>query len=144
MATAIKNIDRSVLKWERQSAASGPEYEAGIRDPRGDWAQNTQAAEKNYASAVQAAIGRGAFGKGVARAGTAKWQENALAKGPSRWIQGVNLGQAAYKMGFQPYHDVIANLTLPTRGPKGDPKNIERVRVIADALHKKKLDIQGR
>lgn len=141
---AIKPLDRTMDKWIRQSQASQPEYEAGVNNPKSDWATQTAAAEKNYAQGVQAAIGRGAFGKGVKKAGTDKWKLNTIQKGSPRWAQGISLSGNAYIDGFSPYHSLISGLTLPPRGPKGDPKNIERVRVVADALHKKKLELQSR
>jgi hypothetical protein len=39
---------------------------------------------------------------------------------------------------------VIESIQLPPRGPKGDPRNIERVRVIAQALRARKLAAVGR
>lgn len=141
---AIKPLDRTMDKWIRQSQASQPEYEAGVNNPRRDWKTATVAAEDNYQAGVTAAIGRKAFGKGVAKAGTDKWKRNTIEKGSPRWAQGISLSGNAYIDGFSPYHSVIAGITLPPRGPRGAAKNIERVRVIADALHKKKLELQSR
>ena len=135
----VKSMDRIKDAWKRRSAASVPDYTAGIQNPRKDWAQETVAAEDNYNAGVQAAVSRGAYGKGVADAGTAKWKKNALSKGVARWSQGIGLAEGAYVDGFAPYRTIIENTTLPPRGPKGDPKNIERVRVMADALHEEKL-----
>lgn len=135
----VKSMDRIKDAWKRRSAASTPDYTAGIQNPRKDWAQESAAAEENYNAGVQAAISRSAFGKGVADAGTAKWKKNALAKGVTRWASGIALAEGAYVDGFAPYRTIIENTSLPARGPKGDPKNIERVRVMADALHQEKL-----
>ena len=139
----IKPMNRITETWDRRSAASTPDYEAGVKDPRKDWAEEAKEAEDNYNKGVQAAITRGAFGKGVTNAGTSKWQQAALQKGVARWSDGIRMAKDAYVRGFAPFHSVIANTTLPPRGPKGDPKNIERVRVMADALHKEKLAQQG-
>lgn len=135
----IKNMDRISDSWKRRSQASTPDYEAGIRDPRADWATEAARAEKNYNDGITAAMSRGAFGKGIKEAGTSKWQRAALEKGTARWAAGIAMAEDAYVTGFSPYATVIANTKLPPRGPKGDPKNIERVRVMADALHKEKV-----
>lgn len=103
----------------------------------------TQAAESNYEQGVQKGIQGKRFGKGVAKAGTAKWQQNTLAKGPSRWAEGIGMSTQAYEDGFAPFRRVIEVTTLPPRGPKGDPRNIQRVQVMADALHKEKLKQAG-
>lgn len=139
----IKDVTRSAEKWRRRTETAGAEYEEGIRNPRADWADRTAAAEGNYEQGVQAAIQRKSFGKGVRKTGSAGWQEAALAKGPTRFAQGVAQSQDKYENGFRPFAETIAKLTLPPRGPKGDPKNINRVAVIAKALHERKLQLQG-
>lgn len=139
----IKSLDRISKKWARVSALSGESYREGIESTTKDWADETAAAESNYEAGVQAAIAAKRFGSGVRNAGTDKWKRNALAKGPDRFTQGVRLAENAYKIGFEPYRRIIENTTLPPRGPKGDPINIERVRVMAKALHDGKLELTG-
>lgn len=139
----IKDLSASADKWKRVASGASAEYEDGIRNPRKNWQENTAAAAPAYDQGVQAAITRKSFAKGVNAAGNQKWQKNALEKGVPRWAQGIALAADAYAAGFSPYREVIARLTLPVRGPKGDPKNIDRVRVIAKALHEEKLKRQG-
>ncbi len=139
----VKSLDRISGKWARVAAVSQTEFEEGVRNPRSDWAEKTRAAEGNYERGVQAGISRKSFGKGVAKAGTAKWQERTLTKGPARWSEGIQQSRGAFEAGFAPFREVIQRTTLPPRGPKGDPKNIQRVAVLADALHQEKLSRQG-
>ena len=140
---AIKSLDKISKKWARVSALSGPSYLEGIQSTTKDWAEATEAAGANYATGVVAAIADKRFEAGVRAAGTDKWRRNAIAKGPDRFAQGVRLAENAYRDGFEPYRRVIEATTLPPRGPKGDPQNIERVRVMAEALHQEKLRIAG-
>jgi len=126
-------------KWVRRAGASGPDYEAGVRNPKEDWASETKNAEGAYEAGVQDSIGRKAFGKGVSAAGTEKWQRKTLAVGPARYSPGVAAGEGDFSAGFGPYRDAIERVVLPTRGRRGDPANIERVRAIADALHGMKI-----
>jgi len=139
----IKSLDATSRKWSRVAQASTPAYEEGVRSPKADWAENTANAAGNYSAGVSAAVADGRFEKGVRAAGSTKWQRNAIAKGPQRYAQGVRLAEDAYKRGFAPYREVIANTTLPDRRPTGDPGNIERVAVLAQALHAKKLEQLG-
>lgn len=134
----VKSLDRISEKWKRQSGAAQTEYTQGIENPRRDWAQATAQAESSYEKGVQNSIQEKRFSKGVKNAGTAKWQQNALLKGPSRWAEGISLSTDAYQAGFAPYRTIIENLQLPSRGPKGDPANIQRVAKIAEALHAEK------
>lgn len=139
----IKDMSRIADKWERVASGAGVEYEEGVRNPRADWATETSKAEGTYEQGIQNSISRKAFGKGVKKAGTSKWQENAISKGPGRYSQGVGLAKDAYEEGFAPYREVIARTVLPARGPKGDPKNLLRVAAIAKALHDEKLKREG-
>lgn len=139
----IKALDMISRKWARVAAASQEEYEQGVRNPRTDWAKATTDANNAYKAGISQALSEDRFAKGVAKAGTRKWQENAIAKGPRRWAEGIGLSEGAYEAGFAPYRQVISGITLPPRGPKGDPNNIRRVSIIAKALHEKKLQLKG-
>lgn len=140
---AVKALDRISQKWARVAAASQAEYEEGVRNPKKDWASATAAAEDAYTKGIQQAVAQKRFGKGVKAAGSEKWQKNAIEKGPGRWAQGIGLSQSAYETGFGPYRSVIERTTLPPRGPKGDPANIQRVALLAKALHEEKLKRRG-
>jgi hypothetical protein len=140
----IKDVSVIAAKWARRSSTAGPEYEEGVRNPRRSWSSATAAAEEAYKRGVTAAITRGAFGKGVRKAGDAKWSEAAISKGPNRFAEGVSGAQPAYASGYAPYASVISSLTLPARGAKGDPANINRVAVLAKALHDTKISLEGK
>jgi hypothetical protein len=135
----IKSLPVIGAQWVTRVTASAPQYKAGVQNPREDWATATVAGKDNYAAGVQAALSNGSFEKGVQRAGSAKWSTRTLTIGAPRWIQGVTAGHAAYGAGFSKYHQIIAGLTLPPRGPAGSPQNIARVTVISEALHAAKL-----
>lgn len=139
----VKSLDRISEKWARVVAVSQPDFEAGVQNPRKDWKTETLAAANNYAAGVSKAITEKRFDKGVALAGTDKWRDRALSVGVGRWLEGVRVSRSNYEAGFAPYRTVIERVTLPPRGPKGDPKNIARVAAIADALHKEKIKRGG-
>ena len=135
----IRDLGSIGDKWGTVTPARSGEYKKGVENPKKDWAEAAAASEENYKRAVTEAANEGRFGKGVTKAGTAKWKENAMKKGPSRFAAGVALGKSAYIKGFAPYHETIKSTTLPQRGPKGDPANLQRVAAIASALHNKKI-----
>lgn len=139
----IKPLDKISEKWKRLTSAATGDYTDGINNPRVDWAAAAAGAEKLYATGVQQAVTRQSFSKGVKKAGTQKWQTNAVEKGAPRFSQGVAVSQTAYENGFSPYRNAIAALTLPPRGPKGDASNINRVTAVTNALHNLKLSRLG-
>jgi len=136
-----KDTAATVAKWKRVTPQRTEEYLEGVQNPRTDWATATAASETNWKTAIAAASTAGRFGKGVAKAGSAKWKEKTIAKGRDRWGAGVAIGDTAYAEGVGPYLAVINATDVGPRFAAGDPRNIDRVRKIADALHKKKLGV---
>ena len=135
----IKSSREIAAKWARVTPQRTEDYEQGVQNPKKDWEQETLAAADRQAEGVQKAIQENRFEKGVAKAGTAKWQKGATTKGPQRWSQGVQVGEDDYEAGFAPFRDVINNTTLPPRFPAGDPRNIERTAAMAKALHDRRI-----
>ncbi len=132
----IPSIEDIAEKWSRVTPARTPDFESGVRDPGVDWATATAAAEPNFEVGVQQAIADKRFGKGVKRAGTSKWQNATLTKGIGRWAQGVSDGGPAFAAGFAPFQSAIANLTLPPRFARRDPRNLDRVKAVVDVMIK--------
>jgi hypothetical protein len=135
---AIKPVEQSAAKWRNRSAVAGGDYQAGVTNPRTSWAGAAAAADANYRAGVTSAATSGRFAAGVRRAGDEKWRNNSLAKGPSRFAEGVALAVEDWQRGFQPYQAAIGALTLPARGPAGSPANLQRVTAVATALRQLK------
>lgn len=134
----IKSVERIKEKWTRVTPMRTEDYKLGIQSPRRDWEKSTVASKDSHKAAMATAAAQDSFAKGVAKAGSGKWQSRALAKGPGRFAEGVMVGGDDYAKGFAPYADEIAKTTLPPRFPKRDPRNLLRVSAIATALGKKK------
>lgn len=132
-----KGVDRTVAKWQAKVAGAGGDYTDGVTNPKADWQTETAKAEPRYKEGVTRAAAEGRFGKGVNKAGTAKWQKGAIEKGPGRWTEGVSKAEPEYRSGMSEVISTIEATTLPPRGPKGDPQNYERVRALGAALHTK-------
>lgn len=130
----VKSTSAIAKKWAEVTPQRAPQYEDGVKSPLKDWGKNTADANAAYKEGITKAIGADRFIKGVAKAGTAKWQRRAIELGPRRFAEGVSIAQPDYEKGFAPYRDVIEKTTLPVRFAKGDPRNIDRVRVMAAAL----------
>jgi hypothetical protein len=134
--TQIIDTSSIAAKWSRKAAASADDYRDGVARTQADWQGLTLAAAAAYKTGLQASMAANRFESGVTNAGTAKWKNNTLAKGPDRYAQGVSLSGDAYIRGFSPYQAVIANTALPPRGPRGDLKNWERSKVLGQALNR--------
>lgn len=126
-------------KWARRSSTATEDYINGVQNPSVDWAQATKASEDNYKLSVIAAANAGRFGKGVNAAGSEKQKKASVEKGGVRWAPGIAASQDVFASGIQKVLSVISSLTLPPRGVKGDPRNLQRVTIIANALHAMKV-----
>lgn len=134
----IKSLARIKEKWTRVTPMRSEDYKLGVQNPRRDWAGSAVAAKETHKLAMVAAAASDAFGKGVAKAGTAKWQSKALAKGPGRFAEGVMVGGDDYEKGFAPAREILEKTVLPPRFPRRDPRNIARVSTGNAALAKMK------
>jgi hypothetical protein len=131
---AIGSITSIAQKWVSRTAVSSQAYADGVANPAADWATATVAAASSYASGVQAAVSSGSFAKGVQKAGTAKWKNKATTLGTARWPAGVAAAESDYSKGFEPFRNAIQNLTLPAKYAKRDPRNLQRVTAVVNAM----------
>jgi len=140
---AIRPIGELAEKYKKVTPERAEYYRVGIERPKASWAAQAQGAAEAYVQGVTAAAREGRFQRGVAKAGDETWKTATLVKGvqQGRWAAGISAFADNYAKGFAPFAETIASVTLPVKYAKGDPRNIERVKTIADALHKKKLEL---
>jgi hypothetical protein len=134
----VKPVSQSADKWVRNAGQAAGDYKRGVASPRRSWATATAAAAEAHAAGIAEAIADKRFERGVVAAGDNKWQRKAVSVGASRFGPGVAAAKADYESGFAPFVGVIESVTLPPRGPAGDPRNYERSQVIGEALHEAK------
>lgn len=139
MAIKVKDAATSARKFVTRAAAAATDYQTGVQAAGADWQAATSAAAENYNAGVQDAIGRGAFARGVAKTGGAKYATKAGTIGARRFPEGVREAGPDFEAGVTPYLQTIAAITLPPRRPKGDPANFARVQAIGEALRRRKL-----
>jgi len=135
----IRSIADIGKKWKDVTPMRATEYAFGVNNPLEDWGVNTLKAEPTYEAGIRESLTRKAFGKGVTKAGKAKWQRKTIELGVDRWGPGVAAAAGDFMAGFAPYREIIASIVLPEKFAKGDPRNYKRVQAIGDALHKKKI-----
>jgi len=135
----IKSLAAIRDKWQRVTPGRVDDYKLGIANPKRDWGEEAKAAKDNWKAGVDSAAAKDLFAKGIDKAGTAKWKDRALKKGPGRFSEGVYIAAPDYEKGFAPYREAIAAVDLGARYPKRDPRNLDRVKKVVDALVAKKL-----
>lgn len=135
----IKSLTAIEEKWTRVTPGRVTDYSLGIKNPKRDWETEAAAAEGRYKAGVDAAAMKGMYGKGIKGAGSKKWEDMSLKKGPGRFSEGVYIAGPFYQKGFAPYHAAIERVTLPPKFPRGDIRNYERSKAIGVALHEEKV-----
>ena len=135
----IRSLASISEKWARVTPGRAAEYQKGVENPKADWAEMALKAKDTWKQAITAAAARDAYSKGVSEAGTAKWKKGATQKGPGRFAEGVQIAQPEFQKGWSKYHSVIEKVELPPRYPKGEPRNLERVKAVATALRMAKV-----
>ena len=93
---ATKTPEQIAEKYQRRVAGAGQDYAQGVQSPSRDWAQATAAAEPRWKAALQEAMSAGRFARGVAKAGTPKWQEAASTVGAERYVAAAPRAAAAF------------------------------------------------
>jgi hypothetical protein len=137
----IKTPAAAAEKFATRAGGAQADYKAGVQGAGQSWQDASAANEPVYAQATQDAIGRGAYGKGVAKAGAAKYTDRASNLGSQRYPSGIAAGKSAYASNVQPYFDTLSGLTLPAKRVKG--QNQERSNVVQMALHAKRIASQS-
>lgn len=137
--TRVRDTASSVKRFQERGSAAVNDYKAGLAGSGAAWQSNTVNSEDNYSQGVSQAISRGAFGKGVTAAGAQYFEQRASLVGGSRFADGIRNGATNYEEGVKPYMDTLRNTELSPRGPKGDPRNMNRVAEVATALRRQKV-----
>lgn len=132
-----------VTKWRDHTSKATEDYVQGIKNPRRSWGKTTCEASERYKAGVNKAHSRGAFRRGVKRKGTKGWRIPSVQKGPRRWLKGIFGSGDDYAKGFKPYHRMIPSVFMPKRFPRGDPRNLDRVKAMSTAFGQLKVSLGG-
>ncbi len=128
-------LDRTAKKWIERARVATPEYEAGIKAPKEPWMERAIAAQPTYKAAVTAPDVPDLYVRGIKRAGKARWEDMALKKGKDRFAPGIELSDPYYRAQMSEILSTIEKITLDPRQPRGDIRNLDRVKKIFTELH---------
>ena len=131
--------DDVVKKWVEETPRRSAYYEKETPKAAELWENNALLAAATYKTAIQATDIDARFKGGVKKAGAAKFKRKVIDVGIARFGPGVTAAKTDYDSGVDPYLAELANIEVKARGPRGDVNNLERVKAIMDALHKKRL-----
>lgn len=130
----VKDSASSADKWSDRAAGADKDYMKGVQGAGNRWVEGAAAAEDAYKSGVADAASKGRFGRGVRKAGAAKYQDRAVKFGPDRFRQGVQGSKSDYQRGVEPYRAALAGANLEPRGARGSSNNARRVQQVMDIM----------
>jgi len=128
-------LERTVAKWLNRAKVARPDYEAGVKSPKRPWYEQTIKSVGTYKAAITRPEIPLLFERGVKRAGKERWETMALKKGADRYTPGVELSEPYYRGQMGEILSEIERITIPERAPRGDIRNLERVKQIFVQLH---------
>lgn len=134
MAITIKDVGTLATKFATRARAAAGDYKDGVAGAGQAWEAGATAAEQAYQDGVNEAIGRKAFGKGVRASGQAHYVKRATELGAQRYAGGIDAGKDRWAQNTAPVLQVIAGLTLPPKGSRRSPANMQRANMVATAL----------
>jgi len=136
----VRSASDAAKKFATRAAAAMPDYQAGVSNAGAAWHEATVNSESAYVAGVQESISDGRFGKGVRKAGAAKYQDRATKLGPQRYQQGVSVASDDYAKGVQPFLAAMSSATLSPKGARGSAQNKQRVADQIDLMRKTRRD----
>ena len=134
-----KSAAQIAAKWARVTPERTADYEEGVRNPRKDWEKNSIDAEDRYQAGLKESFTRNARPKGIKQVGTAGQMAATIEKGIPRWPEGVRVAEGKMASGMEFVVRAIESVKERPKYPKGDPRNLEIVKDITQAIHKAKI-----
>ena len=145
MPRTIRSISAGAVaeKWASVTPGRSTYYQSGTIGKGGDWEAKTKGAKNSYKAGISVAGIEDRFAGGVARAGGSKWERKVSSVGVSRFGPGIAAARDDYATGAGEFLSMLSGMSIPDRGPRGDPGNYAIVQKVGDALHAKRLALLG-
>jgi len=143
MAIKVKAVSTAAGKWDANAARAADDYASEAAAAASVWEAATKAAKENFHKSITAPGIADRFVGGVTRAGANKYVRKINDVAKDRFAPGIHAAVSDYTERVTPFLETIAALTLPKRGPRGDPSNYNRVEAVGKALSAKRLALLG-
>lgn len=106
---ANKTAQQIAEKYQRKMSASGPDYEAGVKNPSRPWEEATIRGSDRWTVGVQQAISNGSFGAGVRGKGE-KYTRKVTTVGVQRYAAAAQSAAQEYAAVAQKIIDITSSV----------------------------------
>lgn len=137
----VKTSEVARDKWVEETPRRSTYYEKETPAAGSRWEANATEAAPQFKAAVTAPGIELRYVGGIKRVKAAKFIRKVTQVGVARFGPGVTAAKEDYHTGVDPYIKELAVVDVPPRKPRGDPGNLDRVKAIFEALHKKRLAV---
>ena len=102
-------------------------YQQGTEGKGSAWAGARSRAKANFTPAMQEALQKDAYGKGLDKADAGDYDRGIREKGVANWGTGMQAGATKYQERIQPFAGLWDQDLPTTRGPKRSSANLKRM-----------------
>ncbi len=131
----IRDVGSLALKFVRRGQAAVDDWKTGVQQTTKSQSGEAIAAASRWQQALQGDAVLSRFKSKLTAAGDGKWRDNAVTKGATqgRFAGGIGAAGPAWAAGVTPIFDALRSLSLPDRGLKRSPQNLDRARIVIEA-----------
>ncbi len=134
-AITIRDVGSLAGKFVKRGQAAVDDWKIGVQQTTKSQSGEAIAAASRWQQSLQGDAVLTRFKAKLTTAGDGKWRDNAVKKGADqgRFSGGIGAAGAAWAAGVTPIFDALRALSLPDRGLKRSPQNLDRARIVIDA-----------
>ena len=146
MAKVIRSADIATKNWTSRAGAASGFYKSQVDGAAWATYAGSDTAEKNYATAVTAAVTAKSRATAVRLVGDSAWKAGVAAVGETRYSAGVTASAPKMNAAMGKLIPAIdtARKALGARGVRGSPENIKRSSDFQTALSKQRGTFKAR
>jgi len=133
-AISIRDVGSLSQKFVRRGQAAVDDWKTGVQQTTKSQSGEAIAAAGRWQQALQGDAVLTRFKSKLTAAGDGKWRDNAVTKGATqgRFAGGIGAAGPAWAAGVTPIFDALRALSLPDRGLKRSPQNLDRARIVIE------------
>ena len=123
----MADINQAMQRFEEAGISRTDRYQTGVQGKGQKWAASKARAKSNYVPAMQEALSKNSYEKGLDKADASDYDQGVQGKGVANWGVGMQAGASKYQQGVQKYAN-LWDQNLPTeRGPRRSAANLKRM-----------------
>jgi hypothetical protein len=121
------SIETAAQRFADAGFQRADRYEQGTEGKGAAWAGAKARAKANFAPAMQEALSKNLYDKGLDKADAADYDAGVSTKGVANWGTGMQAGQAKYRERIQKFQTLWSQALPTAPGPRRSSANMKRM-----------------